>query len=71
MYVCRNDHEIRGPMDRLPDDSCRHCDHARQARWRAKKRAEVEFAKWVMEPAIFDAIMEKLAEPPSTWSGDD
>ncbi|ORB27168.1 hypothetical protein BST36_00320 [Mycolicibacterium moriokaense] len=35
---CRNGHAIRGPKDRTADGECRHCGHARGARYRDRQR---------------------------------
>jgi hypothetical protein len=34
---CTNGHPNNGPLDRLPDGSCRHCDRVRQARYKARR----------------------------------
>lgn len=48
MDVCRNGHAIRGPQDRLPrDNSCRQCHRDRVARYNARQKQEILFARWV------------------------
>ena len=45
MKCGRGVHDIRGPLDRLPNGQCRHCDRDRQRGYRQRRRLGIALLK--------------------------
>jgi hypothetical protein len=50
-YLCRNNHLVRGPRDRLTDGSCRFCSYERQRRYRQRVKEAVQIVRYLEEQA--------------------
>jgi hypothetical protein len=66
---CGHGHPLRGPADYFPNGDCRHCDKNRVAKYKARRRAMMEFAREFERAGQLD--LSAYVTPPAAWTDDD
>lgn len=65
MHECSKGHPQRGPLDTLPNGTCRHCDRDAQAKYKARRRRAMQLYQELerngIDPMNTDASQLALA----------